>query len=759
MRKILSYGTADQMISAFEQRIAVLEDSQDTSVQSATSVKGATRRSNFSRGTADQMLEAFESKIIELEGSDVSSSTTVEAASRYAIPYGFADVKKYLNGKLEFYGNEIEMDFGDGLKLANYLKKKGEQVNYCPSQETWSIPGECHWGDCYFYPYEANLDRCEDNMLWDGKSSQIDSATDITAGVVRKNNYVEVESNRDNADSFVPVLVDAVNEELEELDIFDSWTWEQQDSELILTTVTDSDVQEYTIPYADLQMDESNPEEDVQYIMKAITTDDTDEVTSATKIEASDKSVVIPASAKTQYYQDIGGGFGDTDAVYSLEDLMIIWNSECNSDPTMSQYESFNDWWQDTKQWMKPSSKPAEEVDDEMFTDNDGVFGNPGDIISKRDMRAYYEENCDSDPSLMDYNSFEDWWSATSSMLTPVTNSTSVVASYNNFAGTTQYRVYEIYEDGEEGDCLDSFDSQEDAEMYIQTMLSDPEEYKDVLDGLSGLSIVQYIEDQEYTEEVASFDVTGCTSVTSSTYDDDTSEWIYLEGKQVPDMDGFYTDYTLYMRSTDESPQYVCVFGDRELYSPDDGDFDYECDDETEAYEWFESYEGFTDEEMDELYSSTDAVKGGSLGKKEWMLLNEVGGMLECSDNAHEIATAIKSNKFPTGSTVALVVDDEIRDELPVDMWMEEFGDDSIFSETAINASEELTPEGFYQFFSVSAEPELMDRAAKILYEWYSNEGEEFLPEYVDILDMCDAADDETEKRIVLEAMGEEIYD
>ena len=32
----------------------------------------------------------------------------------------------------------------------------------------------------------------------------------------------------------------------------------------------------------------------------------------------------------------------------------------------MSQYESFNDWWQDTKQWMKPSSKPAEEVDDEV---------------------------------------------------------------------------------------------------------------------------------------------------------------------------------------------------------------------------------------------------------------------------------------------------------------------------------------------------------------------------------------------------------
>lgn len=429
MRKILSHGTADQMLSAFEQRIAVLEDSQDTSVQSATSVKGATRRSNFSRGTADQMLEAFESKIVELEGSDV------------------------------------------------------------------------------------------------------ESATDITAGVVRKNNYVEVESNRDNADSFVPVLVDAVNEELEELDIFDSWTWEQQDSELVLTTVTDSDVREYTIPYADLQMNESNPEEDVQYIMKAITADDSNEVTSATKIEASDKSVVIPASAKTQYYKDVGGGFGEIDAIYSLEDIMIMWNSECDSDPCMEEYDSFKDWWKDTR---------------------------------------------------------------------------------TNFV-----RLYDAR------------------------------------------------------------DIEECTAVTASDYEED-SVYEKIASKQVLDYDGFYTDYTMYRNR--ETGEYVFVFGDNDLYSPEDGNYDYECDSEEEAWEWYNSYNGFDDE-------------------------------------------------------------------------------DGIYSSTKVVASEELTPEGFYKFFSVSAEPELMDKAAKILYEWYSNEGEEYMPEYVDILDMCDAADDENEKRIVLEAMGEETYD
>lgn len=431
MRKILSYGTADQMLSAFEQRIAVLEDSQDASVQSATSVKGATRRSNFSRGTADQMLEAFESKIAELEGSDV------------------------------------------------------------------------------------------------------ESATDIIAGVVKKNNYAEVESNLDNADSFVPVLVHSVNGELEELDIFDSWTWEQQDSELILTTVTDSDVQEYSIPYSDLQMDESNPEEDVQYIMKAIIADDNDEVTSATKIEASDKSVVIPASAKTQYYKDIGGVFGDTNAVYSLEDLMIIWNSECNSDPTMSQYASFNDWWQDTKQFMSP-----------------------------------------------------------------VTNSTSVESS-DDFA-------------------------------------------------------YDYCEIDGTFEKIAS--------------------------KQVPDSDGFYTDYTMYRNL--ETGEYVFVFGDSDYYSPEEGNYDYECDSEEEAYEWFESYNGFGE---DNVYTSSE---------------------IQCSeDDRYEI--------------------------------------------------EPLTADGFCDMFVPYLDTDTIEKAANLLYEWYSAEGEEYMPNRNDVLDMCDAADNEEDKRLVLYALGE----
>lgn len=83
------------------------------------------------------------------------------------------------------------------------------------------------------------------------------------------------------------------------------------------------------------------------------------------------------------------------------------------------------------------------------------------------------------------------------------------------------------------------------------------------------------------------------------------SKWVKRESKSVPDANGFYTDYTMYenifhiagVEDPTGEPNYVFVFGDEDLYSPDDGDFDWECDTEEEAYDWFYDYEGFTDDE------------------------------------------------------------------------------------------------------------------------------------------------------------------
>lgn len=69
-----------------------------------------------------------------------------------------------------------------------------------------------------------------------------------------------------------------------------------------------------------------------------------------------------------------------------------------------------------------------------------------------------------------------------------------------------------------------------------------------------------------------------------------------LDRKDVLDFDGFYTKYSMYKDTEDD--RYVFVFGDPDIYRPEDEDFDYECESESEAYEWFDSYRG-ADEEDD----------------------------------------------------------------------------------------------------------------------------------------------------------------
>ena len=86
-------------------------------------------------------------------------------------------------------------------------------------------------------------------------------------------------------------------------------------------------------------------------------------------------------------------------------------------------------------------------------------------------------------------------------------------------------------------------------------------------------------------------------------YDDpyDTNAWELLDRKSVPDSDVFYTDYCLYYNLIDGF--YVTVFGDSDLYRPEDGYYDMEFENEHDAWEWFENYNGFED---NDIYSSAD---------------------------------------------------------------------------------------------------------------------------------------------------------
>lgn len=72
-------------------------------------------------------------------------------------------------------------------------------------------------------------------------------------------------------------------------------------------------------------------------------------------------------------------------------------------------------------------------------------------------------------------------------------------------------------------------------------------------------------------------------------YDEEEElEYEFMSRKSVTDSDGYITEYTWYR---DSDGRHVFVFGDSDLYHPEDGNFDYECDSYEEAREWFESYQ------------------------------------------------------------------------------------------------------------------------------------------------------------------------
>ena len=78
-----------------------------------------------------------------------------------------------------------------------------------------------------------------------------------------------------------------------------------------------------------------------------------------------------------------------------------------------------------------------------------------------------------------------------------------------------------------------------------------------------------------------------------------TDEWDWIATKDVRDADGFLTDYSLYRNN--DTGLFVTVFGDRDLYGPEDGEYDYETEDFHDAMNWFDSYTGFDDEDYDIL--------------------------------------------------------------------------------------------------------------------------------------------------------------
>lgn len=81
--------------------------------------------------------------------------------------------------------------------------------------------------------------------------------------------------------------------------------------------------------------------------------------------------------------------------------------------------------------------------------------------------------------------------------------------------------------------------------------------------------------------------------------DERTSKYTEIASKSVEDSDGFITDYTMYRDIV--TGEYVFVYGDKDIYSPDDEEFDWSCDTEAQAWEWFNDYHGFGNDDTLDL--------------------------------------------------------------------------------------------------------------------------------------------------------------
>lgn len=74
--------------------------------------------------------------------------------------------------------------------------------------------------------------------------------------------------------------------------------------------------------------------------------------------------------------------------------------------------------------------------------------------------------------------------------------------------------------------------------------------------------------------------------------DNDVSQWTEVDSKEVLDSDGFTTDYTWYTNGE----KHIFMFGDKEVYEPDEDYADWVTESEIEATDWFNSYEGFNED-------------------------------------------------------------------------------------------------------------------------------------------------------------------
>ncbi len=142
----------------------------------------------------------------------------------------------------------------------------------------------------------------------------------------------------------------------------------------------------------------------------------------------------------------------------------------------------------------------------------------------------------------------------------------------------------EVYDYAENAAEMIAQDDDHDVEYWWRETLAD---FRDDLDEM----LPQEIKSATNTSGITA--KPDFETVASSSYDSDVT-YELVDRKNVEAYDGFLTQYSWYKTSDGNN---VFVFGDPDIYVPEDEDFDWETEDDDAAKEWFDNYEGFADDD------------------------------------------------------------------------------------------------------------------------------------------------------------------
>lgn len=142
--------------------------------------------------------------------------------------------------------------------------------------------------------------------------------------------------------------------------------------------------------------------------------------------------------------------------------------------------------------------------------------------------------------------------------------------SYNDaLIGTREENIVSITSDIENGNT-------EEIDRFFADLIEESEDPEEVEQA------------RELNSELVSYKVEHTDLSDAIDESDLDNVWEQVAHKMVFDSNGFQTDYTMYRNTIHDT--YACVFGDNDIYRPEDGNFDFECDTREEAFEWFDSY-------------------------------------------------------------------------------------------------------------------------------------------------------------------------